>query len=87
MFNYVHVLIHHTMDTCSEFQRASALSSKKDDSENAHLLEVVALLEMPLQLKLIMFQHMLPLEYDSFLVGMTHNMLQIYLTILKVKQL
>ena len=48
MFKYAHVLIHHTTDTCSEFQGASAVSSENDDSENVHLLEMVALLEMPL---------------------------------------
>ena len=44
------MLVHHTIDTCSEFQGAPALSSEKDDSEIAHLLEVIAILKMPLQI-------------------------------------
>ena len=44
MFRYAHVLIHHTTDTGSEFQGASALSSEKGDSGNAHLLETAAFL-------------------------------------------
>ena len=48
-WSYVHVLIHRIDDTGSDFQAASALSSKKADSEIAHLLEVVAFLDVPLQ--------------------------------------
>lgn len=43
-------MIHHTTDTCSEFQGASALSSEEDDSEIAHLLEVIAILKMTLEI-------------------------------------
>lgn len=43
---YVFVLIHHTIDTCSEFQCTFALNSKNDDSEIAYLLGIMALLKM-----------------------------------------
>lgn len=43
------MLIHHTADPYSEFQWASALSSEKADSEIVHLLQVMAVLERPLQ--------------------------------------
>lgn len=45
------MLIHHRVDTDSGFQGASALSSEKADSETTHLLEMVAFLEMPLQIE------------------------------------
>ena len=48
---YVLMLIHHTMDTYPKFQWASALSSKKVDSEISHLLETAAPLEIPMQFK------------------------------------
>ena len=48
---YTHTLIHHTIDTYSEFWRASALISEKEDSEIIHLLEIVLILEMPLQIE------------------------------------
>ena len=46
---YVHVLIHHTGD--AEFQGASALNSERNDSKITHLLEMVAVLEMPLEIE------------------------------------
>ena len=49
ILKYVHMLIQHTIDTYSGFQWASAISSEGDDSEIAHLLEMMAILEMPLQ--------------------------------------
>ena len=45
------MLIGHTVDTCLEFQWTSAWSSEGDDSEIAHLLEMMAILEMPFQIK------------------------------------
>lgn len=42
---------HHTIDTWSRFPYVSALSSKKADSEIPHLLEVMGILEMPLQIE------------------------------------
>lgn len=79
------MLIHHTTDTCSEFQGASALSSEKDDSEIAHLLDVIAVLKMPLQIGAddaltyvsIRIQHLFFRHYGK-------NMLQMYLKILQV---
>jgi hypothetical protein len=50
-WSYVHVLIHHTVDSCLEFQCTSALSSDRDYSEIAHLFEMMAALQMPLQSK------------------------------------
>ena len=47
----MHMLIHHMTDTCSESQRASALSSERADSEIAHLLEMIAFLETPFKLE------------------------------------
>ena len=50
------MLIHHALDTYSVFQEASALeatalTSERDGSETAHLSEMVAILEMPLQIR------------------------------------
>ena len=47
----VHMLIHHTIETYFAFQWASALNSEKADSDIAHLLEMVVILEMPLQIE------------------------------------
>ena len=41
---YISVLIHHTTDTCSEFQWASALTSE-GMILRLHLLEMMAILE------------------------------------------
>lgn len=49
ILKYVHMLIHHTADAHSEFQRASALNSEMYDYEIAHFLEVMAILEVPLK--------------------------------------
>lgn len=43
------MLMHHTIDAHSGFPYAFALNSERNDSESAHLLEMVAILEMPLQ--------------------------------------
>jgi hypothetical protein len=43
--------VQHTIDTYSGFQWASAVSSEKTDSVNTHLLQVMAILEIPLQIK------------------------------------
>jgi hypothetical protein len=48
---YVHTLTHNTIDACSEFQQAFALNSKKDDFKIEHLLEMMAISEMPLHIK------------------------------------
>ena len=39
--------VHHTIDTLSGFQWATALSSEKADSVITHLLEVMAILGIP----------------------------------------
>ena len=44
---YVHVLIHHTTDSYSGFQWASALSFEK--AETPHFLKMMAILEILLQ--------------------------------------
>lgn len=49
ILKYVHMLILHTIDTYSKFQWPSALSSEKDNSEIAHLLTMMVILEMLLQ--------------------------------------
>lgn len=46
---YIHTLTHHTIDTYLQSQWAAALRCGKAESEMAHLLEVVATSEMPLQ--------------------------------------
>ena len=43
--------VHHTRDTYSGFQWATALSSKEADSKIIHSLEVVAIMEIPIQSK------------------------------------
>ena len=41
----------HTIDTCSVFQWATALSSEKADSVITYLLEVMAFMGIPLQIR------------------------------------
>lgn len=43
--------IHHTIDTYSGFQWATALASEKADSVITHLLEVMAIMGIPIQIK------------------------------------
>ncbi|KAL6032385.1 hypothetical protein STEG23_008139, partial [Scotinomys teguina] len=43
--------VQHTIDTCSGFQWATALSSEKADSVIMHLLEVMAIMGIPAQIK------------------------------------
>ena len=43
--------VHHTIDTYSGFQWATALSSEKADSVITHLLEVMAVKDIPAQIK------------------------------------
>ncbi|KAL6070006.1 hypothetical protein STEG23_001515, partial [Scotinomys teguina] len=43
--------VHHTIDTYSRFQWATALSSEKADSVITHLLEVMAIMGIPAQIK------------------------------------
>ena len=43
--------VHHTIDTYSGFQWATALSSEKADSVITHLLEVMAIIGIPSQIK------------------------------------
>jgi hypothetical protein len=59
---YVHLSVHQTVDVYSEYPWDFALNSEKADSEIAHLLEVIAILEMPLLIKAdvaIRIQHFL----------------------------
>jgi hypothetical protein len=51
ILKYVHVLIHHTIDRYSECQEVFTLISEKDDSEIAHLLEIMTILEISLQIE------------------------------------
>ena len=43
--------VHHTIDTYSGFQWATALASEKADSVITHMLEVMAIMGIPLQIK------------------------------------
>ena len=60
---YVHMLMHHAVDSHTEFQYTFVLTSKTAHSEIAHLLEVMDILEIPLQMEA---QHMYPLKYNNF---------------------
>jgi hypothetical protein len=48
---YAYMLIYHIVDACPGFQWTLALNSEKDDSEISPLSEMVAMLEMPLQIE------------------------------------
>lgn len=48
---YVYMLIYHIISTCSEFQWSFVLSFEGDESEIKYLLEIMALLEIPIQHK------------------------------------
>lgn len=61
---YVYVLIYIIQKTCLEFQWAFSLCSERDDSEIAHLLEIMTVFSMPLQIKLMMLRHH-QLEYNT----------------------
>jgi hypothetical protein len=50
-FKYVYILIHHAIDTCSEFLCTFAFSSEGHGSEITHLLEIMTIFKMPLQVK------------------------------------
>ena len=43
--------VHHSIDTYSGFQWATALSSEKANSVIMHLLEVIAIIGIPAQIK------------------------------------
>ena len=43
--------VHHTIDTYSGFQWATALSSEKADLVRIHLIEVMAIMGIPVQIK------------------------------------
>ena len=51
IFKYVYILIHHAIDTCSEFLCTFAFSSEGHGSEITHLLEIMTIFKMPLQVK------------------------------------
>ena len=50
--------VQHTIDTCSDFQWASALHSEKADSVITHLLEVMAFKGIPTQIRWIIVRLM-----------------------------
>ena len=43
--------VHHTIDTCTHFQRATTLHSKKADVIITHLLSSFAVMRLPIKLK------------------------------------
>lgn len=51
IFKYIHMLIHYTIDMYSEFHWAFALNSEKDNSYITNVLEMVAIIEMLLQIE------------------------------------
>ena len=44
-------MIYYTIDTYSKFQRAFSSNSEKDDSEITHLIQIMTILEIPLQIE------------------------------------
>ena len=65
------MLIYDTTDTCSEVQWTSALSSEKADSVITHLLEVMSMMEIPIQIRT-----------DNCLVYISNKMKQAFLNII-----
>lgn len=61
------MLIHHTINTCSEFQWTPTLSSERDDSEIAYSLEMTAIQEMPLQIKTDDAQTYMSVKHNNFI--------------------
>ena len=43
--------VHHTIDTCTHFQWATALHSEKADAVTIHLLSCFAVMRLPIELK------------------------------------
>ena len=60
------MLIHHTSDTYSEFQVASALNSEKEDSLITHVLAVMAIFGLALQIKINNALHVYPIKCNNF---------------------
>ena len=61
--NMIHV--NHTSNTFSGFQWATALNSEKADSVITHLLEVMAVMGIPAQIKMTILWHMSPQKWNS----------------------
>ena len=62
--------VHHTIDTYSGFQWATVLSSEKTDPVITHLLEVMAIMGIPVQIKTD------SLKYSALQPGRNHHILQ-----------
>ena len=54
--------VHHTIDTYSAFQWAAALNSEMAGSVITHLLEVMAIIGIPAQLRLTVPQYVSPVK-------------------------
>ena len=63
--------VYHTIDTYSGFQWATALASEKADSVITHLLEVMSMMEIPIQIRT-----------DNCLVYISNKMKQAFLNII-----
>lgn len=50
--------VHHIIDTYSRIHWVTALTSEKADSVMTHLLEVMAIMGIPVQIRLTVVQHM-----------------------------
>lgn len=61
---------HHTIDMYLGLQWATALSSEKADSVISHLLEVMAIVKIPVQVKI---DHALAYNNIKHMMGKPHN--------------
>jgi hypothetical protein len=55
-----------TVDACLEFQGDFTLRTERNDFEITHLLKVMTILKCLYRGKLVILQHVYPLEYNNF---------------------
>ena len=59
--------VHHTIDTCTHFQWATALHSEKADAVITHLLSCFAVMGLPIELKICKISSLfIPISYNSY---------------------
>ena len=78
--------VHHTIDTFSGFQWATALISEKADSVITHLLEVMAVMGIPAQIKTDNSQAYVSTKLEQFFKYFNIKHVPAYHTILQEKQ-
>ena len=79
--------VHHTIDTYAVFHWATSLSSEKADSVIINLLEVVAIMGIPAQIKTDNGPANVSRKMKQFLFNLILSILWVYHTILQVRQL